>query len=440
MRKLTQNPETIEEYSDALRQRLAGTLPPEKIEEVVAETQAHLEDSAADLRYQADVYERHAVAHFVPVRKMARGVSRAWAPTFLLHSGTKALQNASATLAVFCLTWGIISLSFASKFPGDWLKGIGPQIPMLLIPVLLPLALTFFLALAACRPQTRRFTFGGLAAIIACAFWGGWKFTGALPERTFQSRFNAPALHADITAASNLRSEEIALLRKGIKHYYKDYNKRLVIMVAERDAVNARMESLKSIEEKVQTEGGVEKSKSPALLSGIQASMNNLKSEKKELERALQLSQNQVSVPEELKYQGRFIVPRSGFSAFRPFTKSDQPHDFFHQYRQMVASLSAPLTVGTQEEARKEWGRAGEYLKDHLMWQQQWDQPALRRYHELITAPVTRFEWASARSLGTITATYVGGILFLDLLGGYVGMALLKLRRRRRAGRIGLGA
>ena len=384
MRKLTQNPETIEEYSDALRKRLAGTLPHEKIEEVVAETQAHLEDSAADLRYQADVYERHAVAHFVPVRKMARGVSRAWAPVFLRHSGTKALQNTSAALAVFCLTWGIISLSFASKFPGDWLKGIGPQIPMLLIPVLLPLALTFFLALAACRPQTRRFTFGGLAVIIACAFWGGWKFTGALPERTFQSRFNAPTLHADISAASNLRNEEIALLRKGIRHYAK-----YTVLIEKRGS-------------------------------------------------EFHVSQNQLSVPEELKYQGRFIVPRSGFSAFRPFGKSDQPRDFFHQYRQIVAGLSAPLTVGTQEEARKEWGRAGEYLEDHLMWQQ-WDQLALRRYHELITAPVMRFEWASARSLGTITATYVGGILFLDLLGGTLGMALLRSRRRQK-NQIGLGA
>ena len=382
MRKLTQtpNPETIEEYSDALRKRLAGVLPPEKIEEVVAETQAHLEDSAADLRYQADVYERHAVALFVPVRKMARGVSRAWAPVFLRHGGTKVLQNTSAALAVLGLTWAMISLSFGSKLPAGWLDSVGGWIP-----ALLPLALTFFLALTACRPQTRRFTFGGLAAIVVCALWGGWKFTGAMPERAFHSRFDAPALHADITAASNLRREEIALLRKGIRHYAK-----YTVLI-----------------EKWGSE--------------------------------FHVSQNQIPVPEELKYQGRFIVPRSGFSAFRPFGKSNQPRDFFHQYRQLVAGLSAPLTVSTPEAARKEWGRASEVLEGHLDTQK-WDQFALRRYHELITAPVMRFEWISARSLGTITATYVGSILFLDLLGGTLGMALLKSRRRRRVGRVGLGA
>ena len=151
------------------------------------------------------------------------------------------------------------------------------------------------------------------------------------------------------------------------------------------------------------------------------------------------VSQNQLSVPEALKYKGRFIVPRSGFSAFRPFAKSDQPRDFFHQYRHIVAGLSAPLTVGTQEKARKEWGRASEVLEGHLMWQKV-DELTLRRYHELITAPVMRFEWASARSLGTITATYVGGILFLDLLGGTLGMVLLKSQRRRQNRQIGLGA
>ncbi|WP_309720827.1 hypothetical protein [Armatimonas sp.] len=378
--RLSPHPETIEEYSDALRQHLAGTIPPEKIEEVVAETQAHLEDSAAELRYQADVYERQAIAHFVPVSKLSRGISRAWAPVFLRHSGTKALQNANITLAVLGLTWGMIGLSFGSKFPAGWAETIG-----FWIPVLLPLCLTFFLALAACRPQARRFTFGGLAAIIACALWGGWKFTGALPNRIFHSRFDAPTLHADITAASNLRSEEVALLRKGIRHYAK-----YTVLIQKRGS-------------------------------------------------EFYVSQNQIPVPAELKYQGRFIVPRSGFSAFRPFAKSDQPHDFFHQYRHMIAGLSAPLTVSTPEAARKEWGRASEVLKDHLMWQEH-DQIALRRYHELITAPVMRFEWASMRSLGTITAAYVGGILFLDLLGGTLGMALLKSQRRRRQSRqIGLG-
>ncbi|WP_395094922.1 hypothetical protein [Armatimonas sp.] len=380
MRKLTQNPETIEEYSDALRQRLTGTLPPEKIEEVVAETQAHLSDTADELRHQADVYERHAVTNFLPVSKLSRGISRAWSPVFLRHSGTKSLQNTSVAIAVLGLTWGMICFSFGSKLPAGWLGSLGA-----FIPIVLPLALTFFLALAACRSQTRRFTFGSLAAIIACTFWGGWKFTGALPERAFHSRFDAPALYADTIAGSNFRSEEIALLRKGIRHYSK-----YTVLIVKRDS-------------------------------------------------EFHVSQNQISVPEELKYKNRFIVPRNGFSAFRPLAKSVSANDFFNHSRHMVAGLSAPLTVSTPEAARQEWGRAGEYLKDHIMWQES-DQRMLRRYHELITASVMRFEWASARSLGTITATYVGGIIFLDLLGGSMGMALLKSRRRRRSRRVGLEA
>ena len=168
--RLFPQPETIEEYSDALRQRLAGTLPPEKIEEVVAET--HLEDSASELRYQADVYERHAVANFVPVSKLSRGISRAWAPVFLRHGGTHVLQNLSATLAVLGLSWCMTCLSFSSKFAGGWYSNHWAELL-----ALLPLCLTFFFAIAACRPQTRRFTLGSLAGIVVCTIWGGWKFT-----------------------------------------------------------------------------------------------------------------------------------------------------------------------------------------------------------------------------------------------------------------------
>jgi hypothetical protein len=379
MPKLKAAPETIAEYSDALRKRLAGTLPPEKIDEVVAETQAHLEDSAADLRYQADIYERQAISQFVPVGKLSQGITRAWAPVFLRHGGTKALQNTSAILAVVGLTWGMICFSFGSKLPIGWLGSLSA-----FIPIVLPLALAFFLALAACRPQTWRFTFGGLAAIVACAFWGGWKFTGAMPEQAFHSRFDAPALYADTAAGSKFRSEEIALLRKGIRHY-----KKYTVSI---------------------TKNGSE----------------------------YHVSQNQIPVPEELKYEGRFIVPRGGFSAFRPFAKSVSANDFFGYKRHAIAGLSAPLTVSTPEAARQEWAQADTYLRGHLMWQKS-DLSMLRRYHELITAPVTRFEWASARSLGTITAAYVGSILFLDLLGGSLGGALLRSRRRKN-GRIGLGA
>ena len=159
---------------------------------MVAETQAHLEDSAADLRFQADVYERQAVAHFVPVSKLARGVSRAWAPVFLRHSGTKPLQNLSITVSFLGVVWLLALMLAHSKLP-SWLllPHFSPEL-LLLVPLTV-----FVLALFACRPQLRRFAYGGVATIALSFLLGGFLCT---EKRGFFSRLDAPAHYKDSMA------------------------------------------------------------------------------------------------------------------------------------------------------------------------------------------------------------------------------------------------
>ena len=197
-------PQSIAEYSDALRRRLAGVLPPEKIDEVVAETEAHLSDTADALRAEADVFERQAVQGFIPARALARGVSRAWAPTYLRHSGTATLQTIGLTVAVLALigaTWWL----------GD------PYLPILpaMITAFTAVLLCFVLALAACRAQLSRYVWLLFAALILGSLYGGNKLGQVAAPFYFVSRYAAPTHLAQHNRQYALRSEEIAVLEMG---------------------------------------------------------------------------------------------------------------------------------------------------------------------------------------------------------------------------------
>lgn len=217
MRKsIFRQPETIEEYTETLRRRLAGVLPPEKIEEVVAETGAHLEDAAQDLRREPDRFEREAVRRFVPARRLAGGIARAWAPTYLRHQATRPLQNASLLLATFCLievlivysAWGYLQAHFGGHFL--------PQLA-----VFLPFPLCFVLALFACRSQPRRILALGLVACAIGTLWGGMKCT-QLATGGYISRFDAPTAFARAERQESLRHQEVVLLQEGIRHAFRD--------------------------------------------------------------------------------------------------------------------------------------------------------------------------------------------------------------------------
>lgn len=209
-------PETIEEYTEALRRRLAGVLPLEKIDEVVVETRAHLDDVAQDLRRQPDRFEREAVRRFVPAHRLAGGIARAWAPTYLRHRATRSLQNVSFLLAVLCLVEVLIVYSASGllrvRFGQHFL------VPLALF---LPFPCCFFLASLACRPQPRRFVALGLAACLLGALWGGMKCT-RLIAGGYISRFDAPAALARETRTMSLRHEEVALLQQGVRHAWAD--------------------------------------------------------------------------------------------------------------------------------------------------------------------------------------------------------------------------
>jgi hypothetical protein len=147
-----QQPESIEDYTEQLRKRLNGVLPPEKIEEIAQETQMHLADKAEELRNNPDVYERQAVAGFTPVNRYSRLLMRAWSVAYARHRGTKFLQNLSLVGVSGLMLALIANVVLASKIPDlqfDWIFHGGYIILSALIGI-------FILAIFACRHQLKR--------------------------------------------------------------------------------------------------------------------------------------------------------------------------------------------------------------------------------------------------------------------------------------------
>ncbi|MBB6050213.1 hypothetical protein [Armatimonas rosea] len=403
MPKLKAAPETIAEYSDALRQRLAGTLPPEKIDEVVAETQAHLEDSAADLRYQADIYERQAISQFVPVGTLSQGISRAWAPTFLRHSGTRPLQLVSCLLACLGTLAGLAALTWR-----------GYANPLTLAAVLV-LPLSFLLAALACRPQPRRFIPGGVAAILLCSVWGGWKLTLLYPKPIVAfdpswlvSRFDAPAQAQQARLESVRTAKRVAFLHLGLKFIGN--------AVTDHEVKN----SLASYRKTVWGAGGIPISK--AIFNAESAWYGRLRRDP-QLKLTRELVNNATTtsfsliarfLPAGLKAERSILVPREDGRGYdrEPFPIAARA--YWHER----GPQDLEFTVGARIIAQDE----------------------LAKLERLMAAPRERFEAQAARQVGVLAAGYVGSLVLADLLGGYLGMALLRLSRRRRTRRVGLGA
>lgn len=204
------SPQTIAEYSDALRRRLTGILPPEQVDAAVAEAEAHLHDSADALRAEADLRERAAVARFVPVGRYAGGIARAWAPVTLRHRATRPLQNAALALG----TAGVLGVGFLTAAGSTLWPGRFPL--EVTVPVVAVVPAVFLCALAACRPQPRRMVAFGLTALAAAALLGGTRFAAITPTY-FASRYEAPRHERAWRDGMARRSAEVALLRDGAR-------------------------------------------------------------------------------------------------------------------------------------------------------------------------------------------------------------------------------
>jgi hypothetical protein len=158
-----QQPESIEDYTEQLRKRLNGVLPPEKIEEIAQETQMHLADKAEELRNNPDVYERQAVAGFTPVSRYSRSLMRAWSVAYAKHRGTKFLQNISLIGLSSMMLMFIANIIIGSKRPAFLTPDLyqyGDKIS------LFALVATFVLAIFACRHQLKRMIYFCLATSV----------------------------------------------------------------------------------------------------------------------------------------------------------------------------------------------------------------------------------------------------------------------------------
>ena len=351
-----ENPQSIEEYSDALRKRLVGVLPDDRIEEVVAETAAHLEDRAEELRRNPDVFEARAVADYVPASRLARGINRAWAPTFWRHRGTRPLQNLGATISIFGGLCLLSQLLIRTKLP------ISHQWQITLLEVV-PFVV-FVFSLFACRPQVRRFTFGGLSFLATAFVLGGWFCIPSGGEVV--SRFDAPDILRQNSEMQHEQQREIRLLEKGLKHY-----------------------------------AGV-------IIVGPQGRSLLLKPE----------------TPSELRLGDKNIVPNypwenEGVSAFRKTAGS------------AISSTAVPWQT---------LGRWYKYGREQLGRLNQWTEMRRERMYpilELMASSKWRFDLQAARNSAVMMSYMIGFLIVADLLGGYLGMAILRSHRRRKAHSIG---
>jgi hypothetical protein len=438
MPKLTQNqnPETIAEYSDALRKRLAGTLPPEKMEEVVAETQAHLEDSAAELRYQADVYERQAIAHFVPVSKLSRGISRAWAPVFLRHSGTKPLQNISALVSVLSILWALTAMIARYKFP-TWFF-LGPLGGILLWAI--PLTV-FLLALLACRPQLKRFAYGGLVSLLACAFLGGWLCLSTQSSHLL-SRFDAPAAYKEIRKNYDAHNAEIRLLRTGLASL--DLNYRLGYSQASQEsrlswfiAFNqlSTKDQIAVLNQRLQVSDDLY-GRVKRYIRKQDSDFNWHENEQSKLKKQIENLKKQPEITRQERYKQQLaMLP----AELRQGDQIRIPSKYNHGTNEGWAFEVKETTMNPQE-ALTRWGSEGQnWLAMHEQTQV-WNKRQLNECVALMGDSKWRFDVASAQEIGRMAAVGIGGLITADLLGGYLGMFLLKLRRRRQTKPFGLGA
>jgi hypothetical protein len=419
-----QVPETIDEYSADLRKRLSGILPDEKIEEAVAEAEAHLQESAEALRQETDLYEKQAVARFVPSRSMARGLSRAWAATYLRHGGTKWLQNISAILYLVALGWILARLLIVSKLPVFLQETPIAGLPLIVAPVLV-----FLLAAIACRSQLRLFVCGGLAALVLFFTLGGWLC--ALTPRFFCSRFDAPALFQDRLVILNFQQKEIKWLRDGLGHYGS-------IMICtyrgEYDFSYFSASKIFGYLKNIET-----KSNSQREIESIHKNMyKQVMGGKAEYQRKL---------PDDLKLGQGFVVPLKFnraepglISAFRGISMSDElaVMNRVGMVRQGQTLVSAchhyPLeTATTPIEALRRWNTDGPEQLKRLS-----DSYALRREEagalwRLMSSQERSFDLPAARFMAKLGASFVGMLLLADLIGGWLGSWFLRGLRRRRS-------
>lgn len=427
-----EQPESIEAYSSALRERLAGVLPPEKIEEVVAETKCHLEERAEELRRRADVYEKQAVAEFIPAWKLASGINRAWAATYLRHGGTQWLQNLSAAVCVLALLLYMAEFLIVSKLP------LLLQDPHYLVNYIavVPVAV-FLMALLASRPQLRRFIYGGMGAVVLFTILGGWLCSGKYGHI---SRFDAPAHYHNSLALQKFQQEEEKLLWKGIKFYQSNY--RTGWTVAQYKEMNSTL-FLKRERLKQYQKG---RSVSLNIVQTLKEEITRLENTTGTYKKYQELDGPAQKHPEYLRVGKGYLVPRRD-----PVTKGSSVFRELDFTEQELTSAGSVGIYGRGEALVKAWQKTDlqgvRSLPEALI---RWRGDAPRRLGEvqdaissrrqllqrdmaLMASSKWRFEMDTAKRFGRFILYPVGILIAADALGGFLGTFLLRTIRRRRS-------
>jgi len=422
-----EQPESIEAYSAALRERLLGVLPPDKVEEVVAETESHLEERADELRRRADVYEKQAVAEFIPARKLAWGVNRAWAATYLRHGGTKWLQSASAALCALALLLFLAQFLIVSKLP------LVLQNPRYVVNILFAAPVVIFLlALLACRPQLRRFTYGGLGVLALFTVLGGWLCTSG--ETGNVSRFDAPAHYKDTLALHTYQQQEARLLREGMRTYRTAF-----VQLNGRINRNIDLELLPN-QEVLQFQR-----QNPAVTA----------EQIKRLQRdvmALRLNGTRylwirptVKPSPSLMVGKDYLVPQKpteqqGISAFRKLSPaaqwrvSTENTGLMNRNQALVTEWqkAEPESTASLTDAMVRWRTDAPKQLKMLQDYEAHRQKTLQRDMAMMASAKWRFDTAAARAIGTLGLYAVGALIAADTMGGFLGMFLLRNLRRRK--------
>ena len=191
-------------------------------------------------------------------------------------------------------------------------------------------------------------------------------------------------------------------------------------------------------------------------MTWIEKEQNKIKARLQELERLPEVTEENrrakqlAMLPASLRLGADSVLmpqthqePTSGLTAFHDGSELPiQPYRMETQAQAQIAAIQATLPQSTADihKASQAWQKDGPVFLSDFEKYQTWNKQERQDMMNLMARPRGSFELGAARILGLAAAGATGSLLVADLLGGSLGMALLRLRRRRRAGRIGLGA
>jgi hypothetical protein len=432
-----QQPETIDDYTAQLRKRLAGVLPPEKIEEIATETELHLADKTEEMMRNASVYERQAVAQFVPVHRYAGALNRAWSATYLRHRGTRVLQNISLGISSISISVILANILANNKLPLFLKIPFEHQYGILAV---FTVICVFLLAIFSCRHQLKRMIIFGIVTTV-CFFVSYGYF--CINEDNYRTTLSYSGTISRISAGIKYKEQ--------YNSYIKNRNKILKLNTG----IHWAKTSLQKLEDQLKSTDdmrGLDKKKWLMTIASIRQEMPTFMQDKENIilpqtygdfhEIADIRTSAKETVGYEFSFQQKYVpvlqsLPLRNVNVQNVDAANWSEKDglLYIKTKDYMTKYAPVCTVKNDEMglmyALKQWDY-GHEITDTLYNQQKWKTQNMNTILAFIARPKGSFDWNIARSAGVNSLQLSGAILLADLVGGWIGMAILRGSRRIR--------